>query len=93
MKRLDAGALPADEARSAMEQYAQKTGFTYNNRKASWRRTPASGAQTSLLKRRGIEAPEGCRKGQASDLLAAAKVSRVLDARFGSYVQPVPVAV
>mgnify|MGYP001580827026 FL=1 len=93
VKRLDAGALPADEARSAMEQYAQKTGFTYNNRKASWRRTPASGAQTSLLKRRGIEAPEGCRKGQASDLLAAAKVSRVLDARFGSYVQPVPVAV
>ncbi len=93
VKRLDAGALPADEARSAMERYAESTGFTFNDRKASWRRTPASPAQKALLGRMRVDVPEGCRKGQASDLLASAKASKALDVRFGSYVQPVPATV
>lgn len=88
VKRLDEGALPADEARGAAEEYALKTGFTFNDRKASWRRTPASPAQKALLERMKVEVPEACRKGQASDLLAVTKASRVLDRRFGSYVQP-----
>jgi superfamily II DNA or RNA helicase len=86
VKRLDDGAVTADEARAAMEAYAERTGFTFNNRKASWRRTPASDAQKGLLKRMQIEFPDGLRKGEASDLLAQAKVSRCLDHRFAKYV-------
>jgi hypothetical protein len=88
VKRLDEGSLPADEARAAMEAYAARTGFTFNNRKASWRRTPASDAQKGLLKRMGVDAPDNLKKGEASDLLAQTKVSRVLDGRFGHYVKP-----
>lgn len=86
VKRLDDGAVTADEARTAMEAYAERTGFTFNNRKASWRRTPASDAQKGLLKRMQVEFPDGLRKGEASDLLAQAKVSRCLDHRFAKYV-------
>lgn len=87
VKRLDEGALPVAEARSAMEEYASTTGFSFNSRKASWRRTPASDAQKGLLRRMGVAVPDGCRKGDASDLLASTKVSRVLDDRFGKYVK------
>ena len=34
----------------------------------------------------GETVPDGLRKGDASDMLAVAKVSRVLDSRFGKYV-------
>lgn len=88
VKRLDNGALPASEARAAMEEYARSTGFTFNSRKASWRRTPASDAQKGLLRRMGVRFEEGVRKGEASDLLAVTKVSKVLDDRFGKYVRP-----
>lgn len=84
--RLDDGAMDAASARQAAEQRADAGGYTYNNRKASWRRTPASEAQRGLLARMGIEVPDGCRKGQASDMLSAAKASRMLDATFGKYV-------
>ncbi|QBZ73548.1 DNA helicase [Streptomyces phage Mischief19] len=77
--RLDDGALPADEALRALESHADATGYTYSNRKASWRRTPASEAQRGLLKRLGVEVPEGLRKGDASDLVSVAKTSRTLD--------------
>lgn len=87
VKRLDDGAVPADVARKAMEQFADSTGFTFNSRKASWRRTAASDAQKGLLRRLGETVPDGLRKGDASDLLAISKVSRCLDPRFGSYVQ------
>lgn len=88
VKRLDEGALPVAEARVAMEEYAARTGFTFNNRKASWRRTPASEAQMGLLRRLGVDVPAGLKKGEASDLLASTKVSKVLDGRFGHYVRP-----
>lgn len=86
VKRLDSGATDAATARAALEAYADETGYGYNNRRASWRRQPASEPQCNLLKRMGVTVPEGCRKGQASDLLSVAKASAVLDARFGSYV-------
>lgn len=88
VSRLDDGALPADEALAAMEEFARTTGFTFNSRKASWRRTPASDAQKGLLRRMKIEFPEGLKKGEASDLLACSKASRTLDPRFAKYVQP-----
>lgn len=88
VKRLDNGALPAAEARKAMEDYADTTGFTFNSRKASWRRTPASDAQKGLLRRMGETIPDGLRKGEASDLLAVAKTSKAIDPRFGHYVRP-----
>lgn len=84
--RLDAGSALPTEAVAAMEEYAETTGFTFNNRKASWRRTPASEAQMGLLRRMGVTVPEKLRKGDASDMLAVAKASRVLDGRFGKYV-------
>lgn len=87
VQRLDNGAMDAASARVAAEQHADASDFTYNNRKAAWRRTAASEAQIGLLRRMGVAIPEGCRKGQASDLLAIAKTSRVLDERFGRYVQ------
>lgn len=83
--RLDTGALPADEAKAALEAYADVQDYTYNGKKASWRRTPASDAQKALLSRMGVTVPEGCRKGEASDLLSVQKASRALDGRFGKY--------
>lgn len=86
--RLDDGAQPADVALKGMEDHASATGYTFNNRRASWRRTPASDAQLGLLKRMGATVPEGgLKKGEASDLLAVTKVSKTLDSRFGKYVQ------
>lgn len=89
VKRLDSGALPAKEALAAMEAIADVSGYSYNVRMASWRRTPASEAQKSLLARMGVAAPDGVRKGEASDLLSATKVGKALDPRFGRYVKPV----
>jgi hypothetical protein len=86
VKRLDNGALPVQQARAALEAHAGQSGYTYNSRAASWRRTPASEAQKGLLRRMRVEFPEGVRKGEASDLLSNAKFSRCLD-RFGSYVR------
>ncbi|ATN93724.1 DNA helicase [Streptomyces phage Abt2graduatex2] len=86
VKRHDTGAMDATSARVAAEQHAEASGYSYNNRKAAWRRTPASQAQLGLLSRSGVKPPEGLRKGDASDLLSIAKASRCLDARFGKYV-------
>ena len=86
VSRLDNGSTDPAVARKAMEDYAATTDFTYNSRGASWRRTPASEAQLNLLRRMGEVAPEGIKKGEASDMLAVAKVSRILDGRFGKYV-------
>lgn len=86
VKRLDNGAMDAVSARTAAEQHAQATGYTFNNRKASWRRTSASEAQCNLLRRMGEAVPEGLKKGDASDLLSVARVSASLDPRFGKYV-------
>lgn len=88
VKRLDEGALPVAEARAAMEDHAARSGFTFNSKSASWRRTPASEAQKGLLRRMGAVVPEGCKKGEASDLLASMKAGAGLDSRFGHYVRP-----
>lgn len=86
VRRLDDGAVPAQEAVAALETYASNTGFAYNNRKASWRRTPASPGQMGILRRLRVDVPDGLRKGQASDLISVAKVSAAIDPRFGKYV-------
>jgi superfamily II DNA or RNA helicase len=88
IERLDQGATDPAAARLAMEEYARGTGFTFNSRKASWRRTPASESQIGLLVRMGHQSQslEGLKKGEASDLLAVSKASKVLDPRFGQYV-------
>lgn len=86
VKRLDSGATDAATARTALEAHADMTGYTYNERKASWRRTSASEAQCGLLRRMGVTVPDGLKKGEASDMLSAAKASQVLDHRFGKYV-------
>ncbi|AMD42798.1 DNA helicase [Streptomyces phage Xkcd426] len=86
VKRLDDGAMDATSVRQAAEQRAEAGGYSYNNRKASWRRTKASEAQLGLLRRMKVETPEGLTKGAASDMLSAAKVSAALDSRFGKYV-------
>lgn len=88
VKRLDDGATDADTARVALETYAADTGYSFNNRKASWRRTPASDAQLRILRSLGVTVPEGMKKGAASDAIAVAKTSAALDKRFGSYVTP-----
>lgn len=88
VQRLDQGSVSAADARKALEEVADRSGYTYNNRKASWRRTPASEAQIGLLRRFGVVAEPGLRKGAASDLLSIAKVSRMIDAQFGRYVAP-----
>lgn len=87
VKRLDSGATDAAAARAGLESHADATGYTYNSKKASWRRTPASDAQCGLLRRMKVDVPEGLKKGQASDMLSVAKVSRVLDSRFGKYAK------
>jgi hypothetical protein len=86
VRRLDDGAMDAAAARKRAEEEAQATGYTYNNRKASWRRTPASSAQLGLLRGAGGTPVEGMTKGQASDAISSAKVSKALDGRFGKYV-------
>lgn len=84
--RLDNGAVSADVARKGLEDIAAASGYTYNNKSASWRRSAASGAQTSLMRRLGVVFPEGVKKGEASDLLSNHKVSAAIDPRFGRYV-------
>ena len=86
VQRLDGGAVDAAAARLLAEQHADLSGYQYSNRKASWRRTPASDAQKGLLRNRGVEIPDGLRKGEASDMLSVNKVSPALDPRFGKYV-------
>lgn len=85
--RLDAGGTDAATARKILEEKASESGYTYNNRRASWRRTKASESQLSML--RGLGVPHGpeLKKGEASDLLSIHKASRMLDPRFGKYVK------
>lgn len=86
VKRLDTGATDAATAVAALEAYAAQTGFQYNDRKASWRRTPASQPQRNILVRMGVTPPEALKKGEAADMISSVKASRALDARFGKYV-------
>jgi superfamily II DNA or RNA helicase len=86
VERLDNGAMSAEDAFRAIERLADDAGYSYNSRKSSWRRTPASEAQVKLLRGLGVTVPDGCRKGQAGDMISTAKVSKVLDPRFGKYV-------
>lgn len=93
VKRLDQGATDAATAVAALEGFAEQTGYTYNNRKASWRRSPASDGQMRMLNGLGIGTPialdgKPVSKGRASDMIAVAKASRTLDHRFGKYVDP-----
>lgn len=86
VKRLDQGATDAATAVAALEEFAAQTGYTYNNRRASWRRGPASEGQLRMLAGLGGTVTEGMKKGEASDAIAAAKASKALDDRFGKYV-------
>lgn len=86
VKRLDDGPTDAATAVEALETYAAGTGFSYNNPRASWRRGPASEGQIRMITGLGRPAREGMKKGEASDLIAVAKASKSLDARFGKYV-------
>lgn len=86
VKRLDSGATDAKTAVAALEAYADGTGYTYNNRKASWRRGPASEGQIRMLTGMAVVPVTGLKKGEASDLIAVAKASKALDARFGKYL-------
>lgn len=85
--RLDDGAQEAPKAREAAEKYADASGYAYNSRKASWRRTQASEAQKGLLRRLKLEVPDALRKGDASDMLEVHRASATLDHRFGKYVK------
>lgn len=87
VKRLDDGATDAATAVAALEAYAERTGYSYNNRRAAWRRTPASDKQIGLLRGKAIPVPDGLRKGEASDLLDVWRASRALDGRFAKYVK------
>lgn len=86
VSRLDNGAVEAATARQTLERLADASDYTYNDRKASWRRTAASEAQIKMLTSMGVAVPDNLRKGEASDLLSVAKVSRTLDPKFGKYV-------
>lgn len=86
VERLDDGAQDAATVKAAAEDYASRTGYTFNDRKASWRRTAASQAQKDLLTRMRVEFPADLRKGDASDLLSQHKMSQALDHRFAKYL-------
>jgi superfamily II DNA or RNA helicase len=81
--RLDDGPKPLDEALKALEGLAADSGWTYNTKRASWRRSPVSDQQARMLRGLGVDVTEGMKKGQASDAISVVKVSRTLDARFG----------
>lgn len=80
--RLDSGAVPVAEAFDLLEMHAEQSLYTYSNKGASWRRTPASDGQIRILRGLKVEIREGLKKGDASDLISIAKVSRALDPRF-----------
>lgn len=82
--RLDNGPADATTARMALEAHADASGYTYNAKKASWRRTPASDAQKGLLTRKGVPFSPDVRKGEASNMLDIHNVSKKLDARFAA---------
>lgn len=82
VKRLDSGALPVAQAFQSLEVHADMGNFTYSDKGASWRRTPASDGQVRMLRGMKVKFHEVLRKGEASDLLSIAKVSRALDPRF-----------
>jgi superfamily II DNA or RNA helicase len=92
VKRIDHGAIDAATAVATLEAFAEKTGYTYNNRKAAWRRTPASEGQLRMLNGLRGQPPadmagKPLKKGEASDLISVAKASRALDHRFAKYVK------
>ena len=87
VERVDSGSLPADAARKGLEELVSASGWTYSNKRASWRRTPASEAQLSLLRRYRPELPAGIKKGEASDMLSSFRFGVALDERFGKYVR------
>jgi len=85
--RLDRGSverLAADVdlgyAHGIAEDYVRQTGAMWlADASARWRRAPMSDAQARLLRRLGIQAPDGATKGDASDLIARAQGARQLD--------------
>lgn len=85
--RMDSGALPVQDALKALEGFADESDFTYNNKRASWRRGPASDAQLRVLTGMRVPVPDGCRKGEAADLITTHKIASALDHRFAKYVR------
>jgi superfamily II DNA or RNA helicase len=83
--KLSGEPLPPVDARAAAEGHVDAMGWTYSNRKASWRRTPASDAQMRVVKGLGREVAGPISKGAASDMIAVAKVSRCLDSRLKAW--------
>lgn len=82
IEKLSGDALPADQAKDVAEAHVDAMGWTYSNRKASWRRTPASEAQVRVIQGLGQTITGPISKGAASDMIAVAKASRCLDDRL-----------
>jgi hypothetical protein len=73
--------LSLEYAQGAAEDYARQAGAgALVNPKAEWRRRPASDKQRWLLRKLHIPHAAEVTAGEASDLLSAAKLSRVYGA-------------
>lgn len=87
---------PADAAIHSLEQIAdgladrmaqEGQGSPFNMKSGSWRRTPASEKQLSVLRSiKRAEPKVGMKKGEVADLISIHKASMALDPRFGKYV-------
>lgn len=72
-----ADGLDLGYAQGAAEDYARRLGATVlANPDAPWRTLPATDKQLALLAQLGAEAADGLTRGQASDLITRAKISR-----------------
>lgn len=63
------GDLELTWAQGVAEDYVRSVGATWLDPMARWRNASPSAAQTRLLRRLGVPIPEGCTRGQASDLI------------------------
>lgn len=77
----------AEERASTLAQAMADEGKNpYNQRKASWRRGPASPAQLGQLERLGFKDMPSMTKGAAADLLTKVFATRILDSKYGNYM-------
>lgn len=58
-------------AQGVAEDYVRSVGATWLDPAAKWRNASPSAAQMGLLRRLGVPIPDGCTRGQASDLITA----------------------
>lgn len=82
----DAVRIAEEHAGVLAQAMADEGQNPYNEKKASWRRGPASPAQLTQLERLKVSVVPGTTKGVAADLLTRAFASRTLDAKFGKWL-------